>query len=94
MSNLELLAAMIHGDQAGGLCLSKNNVVTTTVQDHLFQDGHPIDKEYKRLKKNIYRMGSKLQIQWALFHKVDPNSIPLKTHSQAILKRAQTWTVW
>ena len=51
MSNLELLAAMIHGDQAGGLRLSKNNVVTTTVQDHLFQDGHPIDQEHKRFKK-------------------------------------------
>ena len=55
---------MIHGYQAEGLRLSKTNVVTTTVQDHLFQDGHPIDQERKQLKKTvpIFRLGSKLQI--------------------------------
>ena len=48
---------MIHGYQAEGLRLSKTNVVTTTVQDHLFQDGHPIDQEHKHLKKKHLSAG-------------------------------------
>lgn len=49
-SDSELLAAMIHGDQAGGLPLSKNNAVTTTVDDHLFHDSRPVEQVHKRFK--------------------------------------------
>lgn len=49
-SDSELLAAMIHGDQAGGTSLAKNNAATTTVHDHFFQDGHPVDQVQKRFK--------------------------------------------
>lgn len=46
----ELLAAMIHGDQAGQTSLAKTNAATTTVHDHFFQDDHPVDQVQKRFK--------------------------------------------
>lgn len=46
----ELLAAMIHGDQAGQTSLAKTNAATTTVHDHFFQNDHHVDQVQKRFK--------------------------------------------